>query len=396
MDNIEKIEGKDSLNIGIDENIAISGSLTGGVEEVWQKTKSSAKSWPIRVISLAVVAVAIFLILMPMNWGYIIEAPGPTINVLASKTAKHPELIEIKNTKTYPTSGQLRMVTVNLIGGPERGVSLGQLLLAGINSEQKIIPEEDIYPKGIKRQEINQISVAQMQDSQKFAEVAALSEIGYNVGAKVKVSGVNEKSDSKGKLKTGDILTELILPNRKVKLDKPGILFDTMASLPPKTPIKVVFERGGKVQTTEIISTPRPDKRPGSLLGIFVDIDIQLPFDINIVLDNVGGPSAGLVFALGIIDKLTPGNLTGGKRIAVTGEIDYQGQVGAIGGVQQKIYGAKKDGAQWFLLPKENCAGITNPDVLPTVPVENLKQALKVVQKIAAGNTANLPKCSFK
>lgn len=366
------------------------------VKENSQSRLKMIKKWGLRIAAITGTIVVIFLLLTPLNWGYVIEAPGPTINVLAPKTASSPELIEIKDTQSYPPKGQLRMVTVNLIGGPERGVSLMQLLSATLSSEQEIIPEEAIYPKGMKRKEINRISTVQMQNSQKLAETAALTELGYKVPATIKVAGINKNSGAVGKLQVGDILTELVLPDRSVKLDKPGILFETMASVPPKTPVKVLFQRDGKIQKTEINSTARPDKKPGSLLGIFVDINAQLPFKISIVLENVGGPSAGLVFALGIIDKLTPGDLTGGKSIAATGEIDYQGHVGAIGGVQQKIYGAKKDGARWFLLPKDNCGEVTNPDVLPTVPVENLHQAREVVQKIATGDTAGLPKCPAK
>src|SRR5690606_10810906 len=122
----------------------------------------------------------------------------------------------------------------------------------------------------------------------------------------------------------------------------------------------------------------------------------DFPFDVTIQLDNVGGPSAGMMFALGIVDVLTPGEATGGEDIAGTGTIAGDGDVGPIGGIRQKLYGARDAGADWFLAPQENCDEVTGhvPDGLRVVSVDTLADALTAVDAIAHGDVDGLPACT--
>jgi PDZ domain-containing protein len=133
------------------------------------------------------------------------------------------------------------------------------------------------------------------------------------------------------------------------------------------------------------------------VLGIGAGMDYTFPFDVKIQLNNVGGPSAGQMFALGIMDKLTPESLTGGKRIAGTGTIDNTGQIGPIGGIRQKMYAARDTGkASYFLAPASNCDEVTGhiPAGLHVFAVKTLADSLKVLQAVRDGSsTADLPTC---
>jgi PDZ domain-containing protein len=119
-------------------------------------------------------------------------------------------------------------------------------------------------------------------------------------------------------------------------------------------PLSITVERAGETKTVRVTPELSTDAKPVPIIGIFPAISYTYPFEVKIQLQDVGGPSAGQMFALGIIDKLTPGSITGGAKVAGTGTIDAAGNVGAIGGIRQKLYGARDAGATWFLAPYSN------------------------------------------
>src|SRR5690606_23641311 len=132
------------------------------------------------------------------------------------------------------------------------------------------------------------------------------------------------------------------------------------------------------------------------LIGITLTTDYDFPIDVTIQLDNVGGPSAGMMFALGIVDELTPGPLTGGNDIAGTGTIDATGAVGPIGGIRQKLYGARDAGADFFLAPSSNCDEVVGhiPDGLQVISTSTLTDSLEAIEVIAdGGDVESLPAC---
>ena len=162
-------------------------------------------------------------------------------------------------------------------------------------------------------------------------------------------------------------------------------------------PIEVAIERGGVAQTVTV--TPVQTEVDGEtvwLMGITLLSDFDFPIDVTIQLNNVGGPSAGMMFALGIIDTLTPGNLNGGEKVAGTGTIAADGTVGPIGGIRQKLWGAKDAGADWFLAPESNCDEVVGhvPDGLRVFAVEDLDDSLAVLDAIRDGGDLDaLPTC---
>jgi PDZ domain-containing protein len=159
---------------------------------------------------------------------------------------------------------------------------------------------------------------------------------------------------------------------------------------PAGTVVTLTVLRAGKTLTLKVASKSS-DGTP--VIGVEVQQEYTFPFTVKITVGNIGGPSAGMMFALGIIDKLTPDNLTGGKFIAGTGEITASGQVEPIGGIQQKMVGARSAGATIFLTPAGNCSDTAGavPAGLRLVKVSTLSQAIADLEAIKAGKS--VPSC---
>jgi PDZ domain-containing protein len=177
-------------------------------------------------------------------------------------------------------------------------------------------------------------------------------------------------------------------------VDSGTALRDEITSTKADDTLELVVRRAGtKVPISVTTVAAADDGRP--IIGVSTRDKVTYPFKIEISLKDVGGPSAGLMVALGIVDKLTPGSLTGGKYIAGTGTIDDQGTVGEIGGITQKMNGARRNGATVFLSPVENCAQAkaTKPDGLRLVKVHTLADAVTALDDLEAGRTADLPHC---
>lgn len=147
-------------------------------------------------------------------------------------------------------------------------------------------------------------------------------------------------------------------------------------------PVELGIIRDGREMTVQIPVYPGPGET--WLIGVYLDSTFDFPVDVTITLENVGGPSAGMMFALGLVDELTPGPMTGGRHIAGTGTIDPDGTVGPIGGVVQKVAGAREAGAETFLAPAENCAELAGrvPDGMTVYAVSTLGQARQHVEDL--------------
>ena len=162
-------------------------------------------------------------------------------------------------------------------------------------------------------------------------------------------------------------------------------------------PLSLDILRDGEPLTVEV--TPAATTVDGQtmwLIGITLITDYDFPIDVTIQLNNVGGPSAGMMFALGIMDTLTPGNLNGGQNVAGTGTITADGTVGPIGGIQQKMWGAYRADADYFLAPVANCSEVVGeiPGDLQVFSVQTLDDALTVLDTISSGgDLSQLPTC---
>ncbi|MEV7616442.1 PDZ domain-containing protein [Streptomyces sp. NPDC089799] len=330
-------------------------------------------------------------------------SPGPTVNTLGESGGE--PVLQISGRKTYPTTGHLNMTTVRVTGA-DYDMSLPEAVYGWLADDNIVVPHENLYPDGKTEEQSTQENAEEFSQSQESAKVAALKQLGIPVTARVAVFTVVKDSPAEGRLHAGDVVKAV----DGVAVKAPGDVAKLVTK--HKAGEKVEFtiipakdaaaaEKAGKEPEggeKVAITTAAAEGDGHAIVGIRAETDHTFPFSIDIKLADVGGPSAGLMFALGIIDKLTPEDLTGGKFIAGTGTIDDEGKVGPIGGIQMKTIGARAAGARYFLTPADNCASAVKqiPDGLTLVKVNTIDDAYKALQKISKGDTAGLPACTAK
>ncbi|WP_406372083.1 PDZ domain-containing protein [Streptomyces sp. NBC_01550] len=349
--------------------------------------------------TLILIALLCAGVLIPVPYSEM--SPGPTVNTLG-KVGGEP-VLQISGHRTYKTSGNLNMTTVRVTGA-DYNMNLVEAVYGWLAHDSVVVPHDTLYPGGKTEEQSTQENAEEFSQSQESAKVAALTELGIPVTSRVVVSTVIKDSPAQGKLHAGDVIkavdgTAVKHPEDVAKLvtkHKPGenVVFTV---IPAKT--AAAAEKAGKQpEGTEkiAITTKKAPKENRAIVGIQAGTDHTFPFEIDIKLADVGGPSAGLMFSLGIVDKLTPGQLTGGKFIAGTGTIDDQGKVGPIGGINMKLVGARDAGARYFLTPGDNCkaAASDTPGGLTLVKVKTIDDAKQSLEKIRTGDTAGLPSCS--
>lgn len=346
-----------------------------------------------RAVTLGISVIATGLLLaglMVVPAPYAIKSPGPTKDTLGGVNSE--QLIQIKgDVESYQSTGQLRLTTVGVAGGPGFPVNFAQVIGGWIDPTKAVYPVETVFPQHSSKEEIAQENAAAMTSSQENATYAALSELGYDIPTTLKVQGTLPDSPAIDLVQSGDIITAI---DGAEILDFDALLahLDTVA---PNTTIELGIIRDGKPEVVEF-ATAANTHGEGSRLGIALQLEFEFPVDVEIKIDNIGGPSAGMIFALGIMDRLTEPDEANGQIIAGTGTMDTGGNVGPIGGIRQKLHGAKRDGAKYFLAPESNCDEVVGnvPEGLQVVAVETLENAWDAVIAIGEGTATDLPTCS--
>ncbi|HEX8629341.1 MAG TPA: PDZ domain-containing protein [Catenuloplanes sp.] len=305
---------------------------------------------------------------------YVVLKPGPTVDTLG--TDKGKQVINITGTATSASTGQLRLTTV----GVQSKVELLWAIRGWISDEDAVVPRELVYPPNQSEKQVEQRNAEDFKASQSTAETAALRQLGYPV--EVTVVKVVPDGPSQGRLQPGDVITAV--DGQPVTAG--GQVTEFVRAKPAGTSLTVAYRRGKQTGTTTITSRSEKSDDPPRI-GVEIDPRQPHPFQLDIELDKIGGPSAGLMFSLGIIDKLRPADLTGGRVIAGTGTIDDLGRVGPIGGIPQKLVGAQAARATVFLTPAGNCAeAVRNARPgLPLVKVATLNEALAALETLRAG-----------
>ncbi|MEO8284467.1 MAG: S16 family serine protease [Pseudarthrobacter sp.] len=319
---------------------------------------------------------------------YVVERAGPTFNTL-DRSGDTP-VIRVTGHETYPAKGNLDLTTVYVEGGPTGPVSILGVFGAWLDRSKSVYPQELIYPSGTTKEQAEEQSSVAMTTSQENAVASALRELDIPFGQQLQAAGLSDGSPSAGKVEDGDIFETI---NGK-PITSLAVVQEELAA-GKGAPVILVVQRAGESVTQTI--APKDNGAGRYILGIMLKYLFTFPFDVKISLDKVGGPSAGLMFALGIVDTVTPGDLTGGKHIAGTGTITPDGTVGPIGGIRQKMLGARAGGATMFLAPTDNCDEVVGnvPEGMQVVKVENLAQARSAVELAgSAQDTAGLPSCS--
>ena len=342
------------------------------------------------VAALLVLGLAAVIVLRPVP--YVTFAPGPTVNVLG-KYDKEP-IIEVSGRQSYRDKGGLRLLTV-IPSGPEDRISLAQMMLAWASPSKSVYPYKAIYGSGDTQKAVQQQSTVQMDTSQSDAVAAALGALKVPYTTYAQIGSVQVGGPADGKLKPAD---HILRANGK-RVTSYDRLAQIIRPLPIGSPITMTVRRGGKVLTERMRTVKSPADPKASAILVTVAPGYRFPFDVKLNIDkNIGGPSGGLMFSMGIYDVLTPGSLTGGKVIAGTGEIDPTGKVAPIGGIQQKLVAAQAAGAKLFLAPADNCAealeGNFDPKKMRLVKVDRLDNAIKDVKAWVKDPGVALPRCT--
>jgi Lon-like protease len=318
---------------------------------------------------------------------YVALTPGPTLNTLGTTGVAGQAMIQITGHKTYPAPGHLNMVTVSYTGGPGSNFNIFSALSAWLTPDDAVVPEDEIFSPGQTQQQVIQQDTQEMVGSQQDATAAALCYLHIPFKAVNTVQSAEKGTPAYGALQAGDVITAVDGTPVSCTNDVVTMIRDRR----PGAPVTLTIQRTGVTKTIRLDTVDR-DGVP--VVGVDLAPEtFAFPFTVKINLQNIGGPSAGMMFALGIIDKLTPDNLTGGRFIAGTGEISPNGAVSPIGGIQQKMAGARSAGATIFLTPAANCPNTVGavPQGLTLVRVSTLAQAVSYLNAIKHGQ--RVPTC---
>ena len=325
---------------------------------------------------VALVPILVFgLLLGLVTVPFVSLGPGPTFNTLGEYDGK--AVVAIDGTPVKPTTGNLNMTTVS----QRDGLSLGQALVLWGSGSQQLVPRDLVFPPEKSREDIEKSQNADFQNSEDNAEYAALNYLKY--AKAVTVEKVTDPGPSAGKLQVGDAIDKvdgIPVPNVEA--------FTTiLKATKPDQEITLDFRRKNAKPGTATVKLGRNDDRDYGYLGIAVQNAPWAPFTVDFNLANIGGPSAGLMFSLAVVDKLNEGNLNGGKFVAGTGSITADGTVGPIGGIRHKMSTAAEAGATVFLVPKENCdeARTAGQDTMTLIKAENLTQTVDALHTLRDG-----------
>lgn len=327
-------------------------------------------------VTLGILAIAFFL---PVP--FVKLAPGPTFNVIGEVDGA--PVIQISGAETFLTSGDLDMTTVRESGGPRGGLTFVDAIGSWFNASDAVVPREMIYPDDISGEDVKARNAALFSTSESNSVAAALNYLELPVQTKIVATAVI----------VGAPADEVFLPRDELlsingaPVSTPSDVVEAVQGSPVGTEFTFDIRRSAENKTVTVASGENPGATGKPYLGISVGELYSAEFDINFTLSDVGGPSAGLMFATGIVDKLTPEDLTGGNHVAGTGTITPEGVVGPIGGIRQKLAGARAAGAELFLMPEQHCAEAQGhiPDGLTVTPVTSLADAIKEMSHWVAG-----------
>lgn len=350
-----------------------------------QRWRLSRRGWTMLASFLIVVVLGLLGAFVQVP--YVSLGPGPTYNTLGD--VRGTPVVQVSGQQTYPTSGELRMTTVEV----NDHVTLFGAAALWVSGRYALIPREEYIRPGETEEQIEQQNKKMFQDSESNAEVAALRFLNFPI--KVLVQEITEKAPADGVIAPGDRLIEV--NGKKIVAQE-----DVRASLQGTSPgqaVQVTFQHESEPPRTASITLAKAsdfqpdDQRSEGFMGLGVIDRADVPFKTTIHLQDVGGPSAGLMFALAIVDRLTPGELTAGATVAGTGEIDVKGNVSQIGGIPFKMVAAKEAGASTFLVPADNCAEAKAkaPDGLRLIKVDTLSTAVRALEDEHAGKP--VPSC---
>ncbi|MFW5416582.1 PDZ domain-containing protein [Nocardiopsis sp. CNT-189] len=325
---------------------------------------------------------------------YLVASPGLALNTLGDNSEGDP-VIHIEGTEEYRHDGGLSMVTVQYAGGPDARLNILSVIGAWLSPTQAVLPEAALFPPDRSIEDVTESQTLAMDDSQTTATAAALNELGVDYGLRPMVAGVQKDAPAEGELEQGDIILEVDGEPVKDKAEAA----ERVGDRDPGDEVELTVDRAaekGADETALKLTTEESDEG-GAVVGIMIADDPDFPFEVEFQVGDIGGPSAGMMFALGIMDRLDPDGLTGGKQVAGTGTIDTEGRVGGVSGVAQKMVSARDLGAEYFLVAEESCAQTFESAAagdIEVLKVAELSDAVRALEAIKSGEgLSELPRC---
>ncbi len=331
---------------------------------------------------VALVPIVVFGVLLAVvTVPFVSLGPGPTFDTLGEVDGK--QVVQIEGTQTHPTSGHLNMTTVS----QRDDLSLGEALSLWISGQEQLVPRDLIYPPGKSRDEVDKANNADFKTSEDSAEYAALGYLKYPEA--VTVATVTDPGPSAGKLKAGDAIDAV----DRTPVASVEQFTSLLKNTKPGQVVTIDYRRKNEPAGIAEITLGTNKDRDYGFMGVAVLDAPWAPFTIDFNLANIGGPSAGLMFSLAVVDKLTTGDLAGSTFVAGTGTITVDGKVGPIGGITHKMAAARAAGATVFLVPAKNCYEAVSdiPSGLKLVKVETLGSAVDALHAVTSGTAT--PSC---
>lgn len=363
-----------TINPDTTDEIVLAGPGDGGGGDAdgWTRPPPPRKRrwWLVPVVLLAVVAVGAAFVRLP----YDTIAPGNSRQV--------NDVVLVKGGPSYPPKGQILETTVSV----RERVTPYEILFGWLSPDIDVVSEKKVRgntpPKVYEQQ-----NVEAMSDSKKVAEAVALQHLGYNVvqGNGASVRDVRPNTPAAAILKPGDII--VAVDGKPISIETQAV--DAIHAHKPGDRVTFSVMRGNAAPQT--MQTTLTSQGGQAFLGVVLEtsgLQFKLPFDINIDSGSVVGPSAGAAFGLELLDNLTPGELTGGGKVAVTGQLYLDGKIGEIGGVAQKAVTVRRSGASVFIVPRNNYkdAKAHAGNHLQVIPVDTFDDALRALGSIKGSN----------
>jgi Lon-like protease len=345
------------------------------------------QTWTAFASALLFVGLAVLLVLVPVP--FVSWSPGTPRDTLG--TVDNQPIIKVSGIETFPTTGRLDMTVVSQTPADAR-LTLPQALLSYWLPHRDALPRDAVYDPGKSAQQVQDEDADRMETAQDDAVVAALRADGQSVTERPAVYSVTIGGPAHQRLHPGDLIVAVDGVATPVEKDvRDRIQRHQVGETVIFTVIRAKQQQRVKVITAES-ATQSDSPVVGITLGTGYDYAPQISFELG---RKIGGPSAGLTFALAIYDKITEGDLLGGRHMAGTGTITPTGEVGPIGGIQEKIAGAEKAGATEFFVPAGNCADLAglHTDVR-LIKVSTLHDAIAALEALDdSGDMARLPSC---
>jgi PDZ domain-containing protein len=349
------------------------------MRSVWKRNAPAARDYPGWVRHLTPVRVAVAGLVLVVLAAALILLPSDSYILLPDRARAVEPLVNVQGERPDTDGGGIYFVAVDV-----RKASLLEKAFPGIHEGSTLVPGSQLLPPGVSEKARRQGELRAMARSQQVAAAVALRRLGYpvrttNVG--VLVDALVPDSPARGKLRPNDVIVGVDGEPVRSRAD----LLRLVGRHKPGEEMRVEVERGKKRETVTVTAGEDPRKPGRAVIGVFIDqaASIKLPLDVQIDIGNVGGPSAGLAFALDVMEELGT-DVDGGRRIAATGEIELDGTVAPVGGVKQKTIAVRRSGIDVFLVPAGENAEEARRHAgdLQIVPVKNFQQALQSLETL--------------